>query len=123
MITHMGASVVVVDDDAAFLALAERVLREMGAESVTTASDAASGVTTVEATRPDAVLVDVGLPDRDGVDLALELAALPWRPRVVLTSTDDAVGAIGSDAERSAVPFLPKQELPSSTMRRLLLGE
>ena len=119
----MGASVVVVDDDAAFLALAIRVLREMGAESVTTASDAASGVVTVESTRPDAVLVDVGLPDRDGVELALELAALPWRPRVVLTSTDDAVGAIGSDAERSAVPFLPKQDLPSRAMRRLLLGE
>jgi CheY-like chemotaxis protein len=119
----MGASVVVVDDDAAFLALAVRVLREMGAESVTTASDAASGMTTVEANRPDAVLVDVGLPDRDGVELALEIAALSWRPRVVLTSTDDAVAAIGSGDQRSPVPFLPKQDLPSSAMRRLLLGE
>ena len=33
-------------------------------------------------------LVDVELPDGDEVTLARELAALPWRPRVVLTSVN-----------------------------------
>jgi DNA-binding NarL/FixJ family response regulator len=43
---------------------------------------------------PSAVLVEVELPDRDGVPLARELAALPWRPRVVLTSIDGDITSI-----------------------------
>jgi CheY-like chemotaxis protein len=119
----MATSVLVVDDDPAFLALATRVLRGMGAEAVTTAPDAAAAVAAADATRPRAVLVDVGLPDRDGIDLAVELAALPWRPRVVITSTDDTVGAIDSEAGRRGLPFVPKEELASSALRRLLISD
>jgi DNA-binding NarL/FixJ family response regulator len=72
--------------------------------------------------RPDAVLVDVGLPDRDGIALAGELAALPWRPRVVLTSTD-AEAATAADVRRSgAAAFVPKDQLPNAALNRLLGG-
>lgn len=47
----------------------------------TTAEDTAGAVSAANATKPDAALVDVGLPDRDGVELAYEMAELPWRPR------------------------------------------
>jgi DNA-binding NarL/FixJ family response regulator len=74
-------------------------------------------------TRPAAALVDIGLPDRNGIDLAPQLAGLPWRPRVVLTSTDrDAVSAIGSDG-RSPLPFVPKDELATAPLRRMLIPE
>jgi DNA-binding NarL/FixJ family response regulator len=73
--------------------------------------------------RPDAALVDVGLPDGDGIALATELAALPWRPRIVLTSTDvDA--ASPDDVRRSgADSFVPKAELPNAPLKRLLSAE
>jgi CheY-like chemotaxis protein len=62
--------------------------------------------------RSDGVLVDVGLPDRDGVDLAYELADLPWKPTVVLTSSDaDAVGAVDSPPGALLLPFVPKVQL------------
>jgi DNA-binding NarL/FixJ family response regulator len=38
-----------------------------------------------ERLEPSAVLVDVELPDGDGVALARELAAVPWHPLVSLT--------------------------------------
>ena len=68
--------------------------------------------------RPRAALVDVGLPDGDGAMLAHELAALPWAPRVILTSSD---GDLYPRDE--LLPFVPKDELPGAPLRRLLGGD
>ena len=117
-------SVLVIDDDPTSVSLAVRVLQEMGAEVVTTAADAGSAIAAANETRPDAALVDVGLPDRDGIDLAYELAALPWRPRVVLMSTDrDAVSAIAAQHKGNALSFVPKEELAGGRLRRLLTSD
>lgn len=123
MIGCMALSVLVVDDDPAFRTLAARLLEELGFDEVTATADAAAAITQAEADRPQAVLVDIGLPDRDGIDLAYELAGLPWAPRVVLTSTDtDAVSAIAARAGSAKLPFVPKEELASGGLRALLLG-
>ena len=120
----MAPSVLIVDDDPAFLSLAKRIMENMGLEVVATAGDAATAIAAANATRPEAALVDVGLPDRDGVDLAYELAAQPWRPLVVLTSTDrDAVGAIDARDAHRRIPFVPKEELANDPLRRLLTGQ
>jgi len=116
----MSSSVLVVDDDPVFRDLARRVLDGQGivvvaeAESFETALDAA------HALRPDAALVDIGLPDGDGLALAHRLSALPWRPRIVLTSTD-ADAASPEDVRRSgAGAFVAKHELPNAPLERLL---
>lgn len=123
MIDAMNGSVLVVDDDPVFRGLARRMLTASGltvvgeAESVRTATVAATAL------RPDAVLLDVMLPDGDGVALAGELAALPWGPRVVLTSSD-ADAASRDEVDRSgASAFVPKHELPTAPLRRLLAGD
>ena len=122
MITTMVSSVLVVDDDAAFLALVTRILEDLGVAEVSTAGDAATAIIEVGAKRPEAALVDVGLPDREGIDLAREIAGMPWSPRVLLTSTDrEAVSAIGSEDGGRVIPFLPKEELANGTLRKLLL--
>jgi CheY-like chemotaxis protein len=118
---QMISSVLIVDDDPAFLALAATVLERMGIEVVARAPDAASAVEAAEATRPLGALVDIGLPDRDGVDLAYELAALPWKPTVVLTSADaDAGGALEPRPGLSPLLFVPKDELTNGTLSRHL---
>jgi two-component system, OmpR family, response regulator len=117
----MAISVLVIDDDPMSLSLATRVLEEMGVQAVTTAPDAGSAIALANETRPDAALVDVGLPDGDGIDLAYELAALSWQPRVVLMSTDrDAVSAIAAQHAGDALPFVPKEELAAGPLRPLL---
>ena len=121
IIMPMLSSVLLVDDDPAFLILAARILDGIGVEQVVPAQDAAAAVAAANATRPEGALVDVGLPDRDGIDLARELVALPWRPRVVLTSSDrDAASAIDA---RDGVPFVPKEELTMGRLSRLLTRE
>jgi CheY-like chemotaxis protein len=119
MIGRMALSVLVVDDDPAFLGLATRIIREMGFEEVATSSDATAAMAQAQATHPAAVLVDVGLPDVDGVELAQQLAALPWSPIVVLTSADrDALTAAPPSGR--ALPFIPKEELASGRLYGLL---
>ncbi|HEY2603014.1 MAG TPA: response regulator [Thermoleophilaceae bacterium] len=115
----MVSTVLVVDDDPAFLALAARVLTGLGIEVVGRAPDAETAVTLAESVRPEGALVDVGLPDRDGIDLAYELAGLPWGPTVVLTSSDaDAGGAIASRSGVLAIPFVPKDQLTNGSLSR-----
>jgi DNA-binding response OmpR family regulator len=117
----MRRSVLIVDDDRTFLSLATRVLTEAGLDVVATAEDAAGAVSAANATQPDSALVDVGLPDRGGVDLAYELARLPWQPLVVLTSTDsDASFAFDASDGRPRLPFIAKEELASGGLASLL---
>ena len=117
------ASVLVVDDDSAFLALAAQVLEEIGVGVVLRASDAAEAVAVAAAERPAAALVDVGLPDREGIDLARQLAASPWKPRVVLTSTDRDAGRALAGGLDGTIAFIPKEELAGCSLRRLLDAE
>jgi CheY-like chemotaxis protein len=115
-------SVLVVDDDPVFLGLVAMILSDLGVESVTTAVDASQALRAVEGARPDAVLVDVGLPDKHGVDLAYELSALPWRPRVVLTSSDsESFLAIEPREGHLELVFIAKAEMTADTLRRALV--
>ena len=109
----------IVDDDAEFLALVGRIVSELGVGVVVTAANAAQALQVAEESRPVAALVDIGLPDRGGIELAYQLAELPWRPRVVLTSSDsEAFLAIEGRLE-----FIAKEELASDTLRGVLTDE
>ncbi len=120
----MVSSVLIVDDDPAFLTLAARVVEALGIDVVARALDAATAIAAADEKRPEAVLVDIGLPDRNGIDLAYELAAMSWAPRVVLTSTDiDAASAIRPPAGRERLPFVPKEELTNGSLRCLLMAD
>lgn len=120
MMIAMNGSVLVVDDDPAFRRLAQRILEGCGLAVAGEADTAASALSVAGDLRPDAVLVDVGLPDTDGIALARQLTALPWRPRVVLTSSN-AEAATPSEVRGSgAEAFVPKNELPGAALHDLL---
>ena len=66
--------------------------------------------------KPAAALVDVELPDGDGFELAGRLTALPWRPRVVVTSVQSN-GNFGAEARRrGAEAFVLKADLPKAPL-------
>src|SRR3954451_19837309 len=120
---HMSASVLVVDDDPVFRRLARRMLTAGGLVVIAEADTVAAAMDVAREVRPDAALVDVGLPDGDGVTLASYIAALPWRPLVLLPSAaPDA--ASGDDIRRSgANGFVAKHELPNAPLRQLLVRQ
>jgi two-component system nitrate/nitrite response regulator NarL len=115
----MPGCALVVDDDPAFRELAVRMLTEIGFETVVEAESVQAGLAQASSHRPDSALVDMGLPDGDGISLARELVALPWHPRVVLTSTDAELSAAEVTASGAAA-FIPKADLPDGNLRQLL---
>lgn len=107
----------IVDDDPGFRSLAARILTACGLTVAGEAADVEAAIEAAHRLKPAAVLVDIGLPDASGIDLAQALEALPWRPRVLLTSADDSTAA-DEGAER--FPFVAKEELPNAPLRWLL---
>jgi DNA-binding NarL/FixJ family response regulator len=104
-------SILIVDDDARFRRVAQALLSARGYGVAGEAASVAEARTAVSAHSPDGILLDVNLPDGDGLDLAAELC--PTRPamRVLLTSTDEAA-ATGEAARRlGAVGFVRKRDL------------
>jgi CheY-like chemotaxis protein len=118
----MSISVLVIDDDATFRELAVEVLEGMGLSVVAEADTLEAGAAAATTLRPQAMLIDVALPDGSGVALARDLATRPWEPRIVLTSSDP--GAVTQAVARAAgaVAFIPKQDLPGSPLGELLAG-
>jgi two-component system, LytTR family, response regulator LytT len=55
-------------------------------EVVGSATESEAGLRLCAELRPDAVFVDIGLPGKDGVSLATQLAMLPQPPRLVFTT-------------------------------------
>ena len=95
--------VLIVDDNADARNSLANVLRVLGHE-VRVAPDGASGVAAARDFRPQVVLLDIGLPDMDGYEVAKRIRALPFggEPRIVAASgygeLPDAVRAAGMDA-------------------------
>jgi DNA-binding NarL/FixJ family response regulator len=116
----MSGSVLVVDDDPLFRALASRLLTAMGFAVAGEAENVASATTAARELRPDAVLLDVWLPEGHSIGLARDLAALPWHPIVVMTSTDADAVSPAAILWAGAKAFVPKDELPSSHLEQLL---
>jgi DNA-binding NarL/FixJ family response regulator len=116
----MSVSVLVVDDDPAFRGLARRMLTAAGLGIAGEAGTVAAATAAALELRPGAMLVDIGLPDGDGITLARELASLPWRPRIVLTSMDADAASADDVAGSGAAMFLPKAELPTASLALLL---
>jgi DNA-binding NarL/FixJ family response regulator len=119
MMRLMSGSVLVVDDDPAFRRVARVVLATFGLGVAGEAHSAEAAMAEAAALRPDGVLVDIGLPDRDGIALAHDLVALPWRPRVLLTSTNPEAATAAEVSRSGAQGFVLKEELLNASLLEL----
>jgi two-component system KDP operon response regulator KdpE len=80
-------TVLIVDDERAIRRFLRSTLEAQGYAAVEAATGA-EGLRAVRHHRPDLILLDLGLPDRDGLALVPELRALTDAPLLVLTVRD-----------------------------------
>ena len=122
IIAALSLSVLLIDDDPSFRMLARRAISGNGMSVIGEADTGREGAKAARDLQPDVMLVDVGLPDCDGITLAHELTALPWGPRVVLTSVDPDA-ATPDEVERSgASGFITKHDLLGRGLKLLRHG-
>ena len=110
----------IIDDDPRFRAQARDLLGADGFVVVGAAADGASGVETARSLQPDVVLLDIGLPDLEGFEVARSLAGLTPPPAVVLTSSRDARAYGRRLADGPSVGFIPKEQISGAALSDLL---
>ena len=120
-------TVLIVDDSAGFRRQIRALLSTEGFEVVGEAASGAAALIACRELRPQLVLLDVGLPDVDGFDLAERLVPERLReggdPVVVLTSSREA-GAYRIRLERTAAAgFIAKDELSRAAIDAVLALE
>jgi two-component system, OmpR family, alkaline phosphatase synthesis response regulator PhoP len=105
-------TILVVDDEPKIATLARDYLEHAGF-AVLTADDGPSALNTVRQRHPDLVVLDLGLPGLDGLDVTRELRRDSTIPIVMLTARDDEFDKLlglelGAD-DYLTKPFSPRE--------------
>ena len=105
-------TVLVVDDEPKIVQLARDYLEHAGF-AVVTAADGPSALDEVRRRRPDLMVLDLGLPRLDGLDVTREIRRESNLPIVMLTARDDEVDKLvglelGAD-DYLTKPFSPRE--------------
>jgi DNA-binding response OmpR family regulator len=102
------ASVVIVEDDPAIRSSLQHALQEQG-HAVASSADGLGALDLVVRTEPDVVLLDLGLPDVDGLKVLAMLRGVSTVPVIIITARDDdptIVAALDAGADDYVVkPF------------------
>jgi DNA-binding response OmpR family regulator len=102
------ATILLIEDDGSIRSAITRALTDLG-HVVTSTSSGMSGLEAAVDTPPDVVLLDLGLPDIDGLQVLAMLRAVSTVPVIIITARDDdadMVKALDSGADDYVVkPF------------------
>jgi DNA-binding NarL/FixJ family response regulator len=111
-----------VDDSDAFLKAVTILLQGEGMTVVGVASNSAEALRQARALRPDVILVDIGLGDESGFDLArlLDQDGQGGDAEVILISAHAETDYAELIAESPAAGFLVKSELSAQAIARVL---
>jgi DNA-binding response OmpR family regulator len=107
------SAVTLIEDDARIRSALTRALIQRG-HSVQTSETAMIGLTKVIEQAPDVVILDLGLPDVDGLELLKMMRAVTAVPVIVLTARDDEaeiVRALDEGADDYLVKPLSAEQL------------
>jgi DNA-binding NarL/FixJ family response regulator len=116
-VTHR---VLIVDDHAGFRRSAGRSLEATGWQVVGEATTGGEAVAALERCRPDVVLLDVGLPDVSGIEVARRLHRDAPGLAVVLISTHDRAEYAELAKASGARGFLNKIDLTGEALELLV---
>jgi len=101
----------IIDDDRNILTTLEVYLEDKGLE-VCTASSGDRGLALFQQDKPDLVLLDMRLPDRDGLDVLKEIIASGIKTQVLMITAYASIETAVSAVKMGAFDYLPKPFVP-----------
>ena len=114
-------TVVIIDDDRTIQATLAAILERQG-YAIHGGATASLGLKKVETEKPDLVLLDLGLPDAEGLDVLRKLKAdFPALPVLILTANDTLANAIEA-IKLGAFHFLSKPYAAAELVRHCELA-
>jgi DNA-binding NtrC family response regulator len=113
--------IVIVDDERPILLTLDALFKRHGYEPHS-GNTAAAGIALIRKVNPDIVLLDLGLPDADGLDVLKDLKAeMPSLQVIILTAHDSLANAIES-IKLGAFHFIAKPYAPEELMALISLA-
>lgn len=106
------ATVVIVDDEALIRSGFELILSAAQDIDVIATTDGVHAVEVITQRQPDVVLLDIRMPEKDGLTVLAELKSASWSPVVAMLTTFDADEYIASALRLGATGFLLKDTDP-----------
>ena len=117
----MNQQLLMIEDDARLADMVSAYLGQSGYQ-VTHAGDAQTGLTQLQANAADLVILDLMLPDMDGLEVCRRIRALPGAlgrtPVLMLTAKGDPMDRI-IGLEMGADDYLPKPFEPRELLARI----
>ena len=96
-----------VDDDELIVSMLSRMLKSSEYD-VRTASGVEDIVGKIKAWSPDIVLLDINLPERNGIDILKEIVELELPPQVIMLTADDSAETAVKAMKLGAADYLTK---------------
>jgi len=119
----MSLRAVIVDDSVEFLRVARSMLEREGITVVDSAQNGAEALRSAREHNPDVVLLDVGLGEESGFDVAERLSqASDARVPVILISARPEEDLREFIDASPAIGFVPKAQLSADAITKLLDG-
>lgn len=118
-------TVLTVDDEPGMLLVISRILESAG-YTVHTAENALTGLEIAKRVHPDIVLLDIRLPDMDGIDLLKEIKNIYPETPVVMCSGFGDVEAAVQTVKQGATDYISKpfrNEEVLKVVKKVLAGE
>ena len=109
--------ILMIEDDESLSTMVAEYLSSMGLQ-ITTRPTAADGLSTLDESAFDALILDVMLPDMDGFDVCRRIRATSDIPILMLTARGDEMDRIVG-LELGADDYLPKPFNPRELLARL----
>ncbi len=115
--------IVIVDDHPVFRHGMVSLFESSGFEVVGQAAGAAEAIAVVSRAKPDVVLLDLGLPDGRGVDVAARLTGLLPEVRIVVVTMYDDDGSVREAIAAGAAGYVVKDASPAQLVAAVRAAE
>ncbi|PJM72599.1 DNA-binding response regulator [Bifidobacterium primatium] len=116
-------TVSVVDDDPMICQAMSLILNDYSQgriSVVSTSHNGADAVARAREERPDVVLMDIAMPDGDGITATAGLRRLPAPPHVLILTSLSPKGTVERAAEAGAEGFVSKTDAPEEIISRIV---
>lgn len=105
-------TVLVIDDSAFLRQIVQDILEKHGFTVIGAAVDGETGVVKFADLKPDVVLLDLGLPDIDGIHVANRIKDLDINAKIVICSARNQLGTVLDSFNSGAIGYVSKPFLP-----------
>ena len=112
----------IIDDDPMICQAMSLILSDYSDGRITVASTSTDGESCVRkaiSEQPDVVLMDIAMPDVDGIEATRRLQSLPHAPHVLILTSLSPSSTVERAVEAGAEGFVSKTDAPDDIIRRV----